>query len=67
MKVVTALKRALVVLALLAVLVVTGCTSDRAVSERAHRLHNLENVSQLRAAFNHDFGHPRLIVLFSPT
>jgi hypothetical protein len=45
----------------------TACTSDRTVSGRAQWLHNLEDVSQLRAAFNHDVGHPRLILLFSPT
>jgi hypothetical protein len=66
MKVVTVLRRALIVV-LMAVVVMTACTSERTVSGRAQKLHNLEDVSQLRAAFNHDVGHPRLILLFSPT
>jgi hypothetical protein len=55
-------------LAILAILVVTlSCTSERPASERSESLHDLEDVSQLRAAFNRDIGHPRLVVLLSPT
>lgn len=53
--------------ALLASLLLSACTFERASMGPAPTLHNLTKVSQLQAAFNQDRGHPRLIVLLSPT
>lgn len=53
--------------ALLACLLFASCASERPATGPAPALHNLTEVSQLKAAFNQDRGHPRLIVLLSPT
>jgi hypothetical protein len=53
--------------ALLASLLLTTCTSERAATGPAAELHNLKNVSQLQRAFNQDRNRPRLILLLSPT
>jgi hypothetical protein len=52
--------------ALLASLLLSTCASDRPPTE-ARTLHDLSNVSQLQAAFNREHGHPRLMLLLSPT
>jgi hypothetical protein len=52
---------------LLASLLLTACTTERAPTGTAQTLHNLAEVSQLRSAFNQDSSHPRVIVLLSPT
>ena len=60
----------LIVFALAAVLMSAGCggshsNSSTTTSERA--LTNLQNVDQLKTAFNTASGEPRLIILVSPT
>jgi hypothetical protein len=48
-------------------LVLAGCGhgSQRAAPERS--LQDVDNVTPVRAQFNADDGHPRLLVLFAPT
>jgi hypothetical protein len=53
--------------ALTASLLLTACSLERASTGPAPTLHDLTKVSQLQTAFNQDRGHPRLIVLLSPT
>ena len=67
-----ALSAALLVLALLvAYVLVRGYPSEiRArIGEQGPPAHvlDLHDIGQLQAAFNHDAGTPRLLVLFSPT
>lgn len=44
-------------------------TDQKAVTEagKAAKLIELKDVDQLRQAFNQDQGHPRLVLLLSPT
>lgn len=58
----------------LAVVIAVGLTacSDRnararAASESVQNLHDMTSIEALQAAFNHDLGSYRLVLLLSPT
>ena len=45
----------------------TGLARPRAGKSRSGAVVTLNNISTLRTLFNRDSGHPRLILIFSPT
>jgi hypothetical protein len=45
----------------------TGCGATRHAGFRGAELTDLWSVDQLRSRFAADHGHPRLLLLFSPT
>lgn len=45
----------------------TQCVKSRHRAKQAAKLRNIGDIKQLRSAFNRAKGHPRLILLFSPT
>ena len=60
----------LVMFALATVLVSAGCGgshSNSSTTGSKRTLTNLQNIDQLRSAFNTASGEPRLIILVSPT
>jgi hypothetical protein len=58
-----------VLLAVLAAATLIGCGSEneQTAPPPDGKLITLDNVGQLRAAFNRDQGTPRLVLVFSPT
>jgi hypothetical protein len=50
-----------------AALLLGGCGSDGSHTVHARTLQDVGNVTPVRAQFNADDGHPRLLVLLSPT
>jgi hypothetical protein len=57
----------LVLLGLAALLGYTLWSDAQRVPATEAQLSNIEDLDQLRTQFNRDIGHPRLILLLSPT
>jgi nitrous oxide reductase accessory protein NosL len=58
-----------VLLVVLAAATLAGCGSEneQTASPGERKLITLDDVGQLRDAFNQDHGSPRLVLVFSPT
>jgi hypothetical protein len=58
---------AVVAAALIAVLAGCGAPAHRARGTAGGGVVSLTRIGTLRSAFNRDAGHPRLVLIFSPT